>query len=186
METYVAPQVPTLYTTLSTGSDASNPVVYGQVNPFIVEANQVVEIVLNNQNAAIHPFHLHGYKFQTIARPGSNSGIFHGRTSGSPLIPMRRDTVSVFANSYLVIRFIANNPGIHLFHCHIEWHVDIGMIATIVESPSILQNTLQIPADQMAVCQAQDIPTSGDAAGNTDLSLTRTGEFVLLFLKRES
>jgi len=75
----------------------------------------------------------------------------------------------------LVLRFVADNPGIQLFHCHIEWHVDMGMVATIVESPSTLQNTLNIPTDQIAVCKTQEIPTAGNAAGNTEDFLDLTG-----------
>lgn len=160
-------KVPSLYTTLTAGSYATNPLVYGQVNPFIVQPNQTIEIVLNNIHSAIHPFHLHGHKFQTMARPPSNTGIFNGSTSEFPRIPMRRDTVHVFPNSYIVLRFSSNNPGVQLFHCHIEWHVEMGLTATIIESPSILQSTLQIPAGHLAACQAQNIPTSGNAAGNT-------------------
>jgi iron transport multicopper oxidase len=49
--TYVAPKVPTLYTALSTGPNATNPVIYGSnTNSFILGANEVVEIVLNNND----------------------------------------------------------------------------------------------------------------------------------------
>ena len=30
-------------------------------------------------------------------------------------------------------------PQVWLFHCHIEWHVDSGLIATIIEAPLELQ-----------------------------------------------
>lgn len=47
--TYVAPKVPTLYTVLSAGEDASNPLVYGEfTHPFVLEKNHVVQIVMNN------------------------------------------------------------------------------------------------------------------------------------------
>lgn len=34
--------------------------------------------------------------------------------------PIIRDTVTIPGNGFLVIRFIADNPGIWAFHCHIE------------------------------------------------------------------
>jgi iron transport multicopper oxidase len=34
-----------------------------------------------------------------------------------------RDVIAVNGNSYAVLRFKADNPGVFLFHCHIEWHV---------------------------------------------------------------
>lgn len=47
--TYVSQKVPTLYTVMSTGENASNPAVYGEFShPFVLEHNQIVEIVVNN------------------------------------------------------------------------------------------------------------------------------------------
>lgn len=47
--TYVSPKVPTLYTVLSTGANATDAVIYGSnTNAFVLAQNQVVEIVLNN------------------------------------------------------------------------------------------------------------------------------------------
>lgn len=121
--TYVDQKVPSLYTAVTTGVNNTNPVVYGDVNPFILEKGQIIDIVLNNLDGAIHPFHLHGHQFQVLTRPGSNSGSFSSATF--PAVPPKRDTIAVFANSHTVLRFEANNPGVQLFHCHIEWHVEV-------------------------------------------------------------
>lgn len=32
-------------------------------------------------------------------------------------------------------RFIANNPGIWYFHCHIDWHMAAGLNMIIIEAP---------------------------------------------------
>lgn len=56
--------------------------------------------------------------------------------------------------------------GIWLFHCHIEWHITSGLIATMVEAPLDLQNTLTIPQGHLDACTSQDIATVGNAAGN--------------------
>lgn len=89
-------------------------------------------------------------------------------------MPAKRDTISVNANSYAVIRFKADNPGVWLFHCHIEWHVIMGLSATIIEAPQELKG-LPIPSDHLAVCQAQGIPTAGNAAGNMNNYSDLTG-----------
>lgn len=39
----------------------------------------------------------------------------------------QKDTVTVPDGGYTIIRFVANNPGYWLFHCHIEFHAEIGM-----------------------------------------------------------
>lgn len=87
---------------------------------------------------------------------------------------MRRDTVAVNAGSYAVLRFRAQNPGVWLFHCHIEWHVIMGLTATIIEAPEELRG-LPIPSDHKAVCDLQKIPTAGNAAGHTKNLTDMTG-----------
>lgn len=68
--------------------------------------------------------------------------------------------------------------GIWLFHCHIEWHIDSGLTATMVEAPLDLQKSLTIPADHFAACAANSPPmaTAGNAAGNTANLLDLSGE----------
>ena len=119
--TYVRPKVPTLYTALSTGVNANNATVYGtDTHPFVLEKGQVVDIVLNNNDPGKHPFHLHGHNFQLIARSQDEEG-FYANNVTFPQVPMRRDTVLVRPNGNMVMRFRADNPGVWLFHCHIEW-----------------------------------------------------------------
>lgn len=83
---------------------------------------------------------------------------------------MRRDTLLVEPNGNAVIRFKADNPGVWLFHCHIEWHIISGLVVTFVEAPSVLQQTLEIPEDHYAACKSKNrvIPTEGNAAGRGD------------------
>jgi iron transport multicopper oxidase len=75
----------------------------------------------------------------------------------------------------MIIRSV---QGIWLFHCHIEWHVASGLIATMVEAPLDLQKTLTLPKDHLAACAAGNIPTAGNAAANTVNLLDLTGENV--------
>ncbi|KAL8776311.1 MAG: hypothetical protein Q9213_008322, partial [Squamulea squamosa] len=96
--TYVRPKVNTLYTALTSGNLATNPAVYGEhVNPFILEKDQTVEIVLNNMDPGKHPFHLHGHAFQTVVRSQEEAGIYV-RNETFPEFPMRRDVVTVRPN----------------------------------------------------------------------------------------
>ncbi|KAF2402774.1 hypothetical protein EJ06DRAFT_308874 [Trichodelitschia bisporula] len=164
---YVTPKIPALFIALSTGEEAWNPAVYGTgINPHIVKQGSIVQIVVENMDDVVHPMHLHGYQFQTIARgPGKwNKAAAHV----FPPVPMRRDTVTTPANGHLVIRFRANNPGVWMFHCHMEFHSVAGMMATIIEAPDILQKTVTISPESLDLCKAQNIPTSGNCAGLTD------------------
>ncbi|SPQ20545.1 d799b6eb-bd37-4da1-9294-1a8cf6b4c133 [Thermothielavioides terrestris] len=178
--TYVSPKVPTLYTALSAGDLATNSAVYGTyTHPLVLEKDQVVEILINNLDSGKHPFHLHGHEFQVIWRSDDDAGTFadsNVTADAFPAIPMKRDTVVVRPNGNMVLRFKSNNPGIWLFHCHIEWHVASGLMATIVEAPLDLQKTIALPSDHLAACAAAGVPTAGNAAGNTVNFLDLTGQ----------
>jgi len=171
---YVTQKVPSLFTAISTGTENSNPAIYGQVNPYVAKKGSIVQLTINNLDAAIHPFHLHGHQFQVCEKPSSGKGTFNGLVRNFPAVPMKRDTIAVNPNSYAVIRFVADNPGVWLFHCHIEWHVIMGLTATIIEAPEALVG-LSIPDDNQAACKAQNIPIAGNAAGNTNNLTDLTG-----------
>lgn len=162
---YVDQLVPTLYSAATTGEANTDPVVYGGVNPFVLEQDAVVDLVVNNLDRASHPFHLHGHQFQVLARAPNGAGRWPGVTQ-LPDFPGSKDVVTIQGASYAVLRFRADNPGVWLFHCHIEWHVEMGLTATFIEAPEQLRN-LTFPQDQLDACVAQDIPTAGNAAGNT-------------------
>ncbi|RNJ54585.1 hypothetical protein D7B24_009600 [Verticillium nonalfalfae] len=165
---YIEQKVPTLYTAVTTGEFNTDPAVYGQVNPFIVSAGSIVDIVVNNHDVAIHPFHLHGHHFQILRRPSSGTGDWPGaKRARLNSNPPYRDTVSVMGNSHTVLRYKADNPGVYLFHCHIEWHVEMGLTATIIEAPDVLRD-MSIPQDHLEICKSEGIPTSGNAGGNSE------------------
>jgi iron transport multicopper oxidase len=108
--TYISPKIPTLYTALTTGSDALDPTVYGPgVNPYVVRPGELVQIVVSNSDGIEHPMHLHGHQFQVVAR---GSGDWDGNEDALPQVPMQRDVVNTPANGHLVIRYQAYNPGV--------------------------------------------------------------------------
>ncbi|KAI1345072.1 Cupredoxin [Xylariaceae sp. FL0016] len=162
--TFIDQKVPTLYSAASLGDNNTEVEAYGQINAFTVGYGEVLEIVINNHDVAIHPFHLHGHQFQVLQRPFSDAGDWTGATT-VPDAPPRRDTITVYANSHAVLRIVADNPGVYLFHCHVEWHVAMGLTATLIEAPEKLVN-YQIPQDFVDACDMMDIPTTGNAAGN--------------------
>jgi len=42
-----------------------------------------------------------------------------------------------------------------LQHCHIDWHVLMGMIAQFVEAPDMMQRTLQVPEEIRQQCASR-------------------------------
>lgn len=104
-----------------------------------VKLNSVVEVVIVDEGVtfdANHPFHLHGHSFRVVGlrrlatettieeiQEFDRAGLLKRNLKNAPI----KDTVTVPDGGYTVIRFKADNPGYWLFHCHIEFHVEIGM-----------------------------------------------------------
>ncbi|KAK3825394.1 MAG: Cupredoxin [Benniella sp.] len=173
--TYVMPKVPTLYTALTMGNLSSNPEVYGKyTHPLIIKHHQWIEIIINNDDPGNHPFHLHGHVFQIVGRSSGKYDPASGPYPGyfTTPNPSRRDTVLVPSEQNVAIRFHANNPGVWLFHCHIEWHLQAGLATTFIEAPEVMPSVLKIDQSHIDHCKALNIPYSGNAAGNEGLDLT--------------
>jgi Multicopper oxidase len=49
--------------------------------------------------------------------------------------PLLQDTVTLWPGQWVAIRFVANNPGVWFFHCHIMAHERMGMALHIVTQP---------------------------------------------------
>lgn len=188
--TYTSPKVPSVYTAVSAGSNVSlDSVIYGTyTNPVVLEHNQVVEIVINNQDSGSHPFHLHGHTFQVLDRqPGYGAdfasladatvGLTYDANNHTafPASPIRRDTIVVPPMGYVVLRFVADNPGVWIFHCHIDWHLSSGLAMLFIEAPDLLASAT-IPEDHYAVCAAASVPTVGNAAANDEDYTDLTGQ----------
>ncbi|XP_028030657.1 L-ascorbate oxidase-like isoform X2 [Bombyx mandarina] len=104
-----------------------------------VKLNSVVEVVIVDEGItfdANHPFHLHGHSFRVVGlrrlasdttieevKAFDEAGLLKRNLKNAPI----KDTVTVPDGGYTVIRFKADNPGYWLFHCHIEFHVEVGM-----------------------------------------------------------
>ncbi|KAL1902357.1 ferroxidase fet3 [Sporothrix stenoceras] len=187
--TYTAPKVPTLYTALSAGDLRTTEVVYGEyTHPIVLEHNKVVEVILNNGDGGSHPFHLHGHNFQVIQREPPLGPEFNSYLDGDPIgydpnnhtdfppIPIRRDVIVLPPQGFVVLRFVADNPGVWVFHCHIDWHLASGLAMTFVEAPELIPTHVSIPEDHYAACAAAAIPTVGNAAANTEDYTDLTGQ----------
>ncbi|KAJ5099685.1 Multicopper oxidase abr1 [Penicillium argentinense] len=173
-KTYIPQDVPTLYTANTIGANfSSNPEVYGQVNPIIVKYGEIVEIVINNHHNNLHPWHLHGHQFQVVQRTTVDGGYFTGAYwQNISHTPVRRDTIMVQNHGHAVIRFRADNPGVWLLHCHVEWHVEAGLMATIIEAPETFPQSQKAPLkSHYEACAAYPDPSNGNAAGKHGLDL---------------
>ena len=58
--------------------------------------------------------------------------------------------------SLTLLAFVYDNPGVWIFHFHIDWHLlDASIAAYVIEALSKLKGTIgNIPADVKALCPA--------------------------------
>ncbi|KAJ6113454.1 hypothetical protein N7523_006771 [Penicillium sp. IBT 18751x] len=187
---YTKPKVPTLYTVLSSGNLSTNVEIYGEyTHPVVLEHNQVVDIILNNGDGGSHPFHLHGHNFQLLHREPSYGEHFYDYADSDdgitfnasnheayPQYPARRDTFVAPPMGNFVVRFVADNPGVWFFHCHIDWHLAQGLGMLLIEAPTQLQERMTIPDSAYDTCKAAGVAYEGNAAANTEDFLDLTGQ----------
>ncbi|KIV81089.1 hypothetical protein PV11_08539 [Exophiala sideris] len=96
-----------------------------------------------------HPIHLHGHDFYVL---GADSGIYNDSQTLNYVNPPRRDVAMLPAGGYLVIAFITDNPGAWLMHCHIAFHIGLGLGAQFLEEPDYIRSTLPIGQDWQQEC----------------------------------
>ncbi|CAN4101082.1 unnamed protein product [Withania somnifera] len=115
-----------------------------------------VQIVL--QDTAIfstedHPIHLHGYHFWVV---GQGFGNFNHQTDTATfnlIDPPLRNTIDVPVGGWAVIRFVADNPGVWFFHCHIDSHLAWGLsMSFIVENGIGEEQTMEPPPPDLPQC----------------------------------
>lgn len=112
---YKPPLTPTLFTTIAAGGNVNttlvtDPEIYGtHTNTHVLKHMDMIEMVLNNQDAGKHPFHLHGHTFQVIKRSEENEGDYNpANTSWTiPANPMRRDTLQLPPAGHAIVRFVS-------------------------------------------------------------------------------
>lgn len=188
--TYTAPKVPTLYTVLTAGELSTSATVYGEyTHPQILNHLDVVEVILNNNDTGSHPFHLHGHNFQVISRTPSFGDDFYtygnfpepvpynpDNHTAFPEYPIRRDVIVLPPQGSVVLRFVADNPGVWFFHCHIDWHLSQGLASVFIEAPLQMQERLTIPDNHIAACKAAGVAYQGNAAADTEDYLDLSGQ----------
>ncbi|AQK49559.1 Putative laccase family protein [Zea mays] len=92
--------------------------------------NATVEVVL--QDTALvaresHPMHLHGHNFFVLAQGFGNFRRETAEKQYNLVNPLQRNTLAVPTGGWAVIRFVANNPGMWIMHCHFDAHLPIGL-----------------------------------------------------------
>jgi FtsP/CotA-like multicopper oxidase with cupredoxin domain len=102
-------------------SDGHHWTINGKSHPradeIVVEANRRYRWTLDNQSAHPHPIHLHRHAFELV------------RHAGVPTSGIQKDVVVVPAWQQVEIDVTTTQPGLSLFHCHQQFHMDMGFMA---------------------------------------------------------
>lgn len=139
---YSEPKIPIIYGSVSDGWNANTTLHM----PFNSTIDIIMRIANNSMDTMGHPMHLHGHKFWVL---GTGSGDFPYRSvndAPGSLInlddPPYRDTVELPASGWAAIRYLTDNPGAWLLHCHLQWHLVSGMAVVLVEGDDRLPGLL--------------------------------------------
>lgn len=81
-----------------------------------LEQGKRYRIKMRNASDDIHPVHLHRHIFELT------------RYGGKPVSGLRKDVLMLGGYQEAEIDFLANNPGMTLFHCHQQLHMDFGFM----------------------------------------------------------
>lgn len=120
---------------------------------FVIPLNNTngVQLVLNNLDEGSHPFHFHGHVFHVL---GWGHGNYQAGVTPLELVnPLRRDTITIPAYGWTVVRFVNDNPGLWALHCHISWHSESGLMVQFESLPDKIK-TMDIPAELKSMCAA--------------------------------
>jgi FtsP/CotA-like multicopper oxidase with cupredoxin domain len=90
----------------------------GEIAPasFHLKEGRRYRIRMRNASDDIHPIHLHRHSFELT------------RIAGRPSSGVVKDVFMLGGYQEAEIDFVADNPGLTLFHCHQQLHMDFGFM----------------------------------------------------------
>ena len=83
---------------------------------FHVKQGKRYRLHMRNASDDIHPVHLHRHSFELTS------------LAGRPMAGILKDVIMLGGYQEASVDFIANNPGLTLFHCHQQLHMDFGFM----------------------------------------------------------
>jgi FtsP/CotA-like multicopper oxidase with cupredoxin domain len=96
---------------------AAYPMTNEMAKPaFHLEKDKRYRIRMRNESDDIHPIHLHRHSFELT------------NFAGTAMAGVLKDVVMVGGYQEVSVDFVANNPGLTLFHCHQQLHMDFGFM----------------------------------------------------------
>ena len=99
-------------------SGGMNGMQMGAIEPLLkLSLGRLYRLRMRNASDDIHPMHLHRHTFEVTRIGGTSTAGVH------------KDVVMVGGFQEVDIDFTADQPGLSLFHCHQQLHMDFGFMA---------------------------------------------------------
>ncbi|CDY08537.1 BnaA05g27730D [Brassica napus] len=150
------PLTPFDYTGGNNSIPLSNLQTKNGTQVYRLEFNATVQIVIQGTSVIApesHPTHLHGSNFFVVGKGLGNFDPLMDPKKFNLVDPVERNTVSVPTAGWTAIRFIADNPGVWFFHCHLEVHTSWGLkMAFLVEDGKDSNEKLPPPPSDLPKC----------------------------------
>uniref|UniRef100_A0A0E0L3D8 Laccase n=1 Tax=Oryza punctata TaxID=4537 RepID=A0A0E0L3D8_ORYPU len=147
-----APRTPFNYT----GTPPNNTFVTHGTRVVPLRFNTTVEVVLQDTSilgAESHPLHLHGYDFYVVGTGFGNYDAGNDTAKYNLVDPVQRNTISVPTAGWVAIRFVADNPGVWIMHCHLDVHLSWGLsMAWLVNDGPLPNQKLPPPPSDIPMC----------------------------------
>ncbi|KAK1227786.1 laccase, multicopper oxidase, benzenediol:oxygen oxidorectuctase [Marasmius sp. AFHP31] len=142
---YVSPSLPVLLQVLSGARAPGDLLPKGSV--YELPANATIEVSFSGGGVKgfEHPIHLHGHAFDVVRVAGSKQYNYAN--------PVRRDVVnSGKGGDNVTFRFRTDNPGPWFLHCHIDWHLELGLAVVFAERTTEWKENISPPAAWDELC----------------------------------
>lgn len=94
-----------------------NGKAYPHENEFVLQTGTRYRLTMRNRTDDAHPMHMHRHVWEVRS-------INDKPTSG-----LMKDVIVLPRSGRVTVDFTANQPGLTLFHCHIQQHMDYGFKA---------------------------------------------------------
>nr|GAT51440.1 laccase [Mycena chlorophos] len=154
---FIPPTVPVLLQILSGAHTAAELLPNGSVFP--IPLNSSIELTIPGGTAgAPHPFHLHGHNFAVVRSANSTAYNYDD--------PIFRDVVNTGTSTSdnATIRFQTDNEGPWILHCHIDFHLQLGLAIVFAEGVDEIANSVQ-PSEWDSLCPTYDELTPSQLGG---------------------
>ena len=124
--------------------DASHELVYQ------TSGIKIIDVLFDNYDERSHPLHLHGHRFWILAQGGGyvDENILKTVDLKNALY---RDTASLNPFSWMLIRFVADNPGIWALNSANLWDLEAGLsMQFLTRTDELLK--MQLPGIHTDLC----------------------------------